>query len=556
MGAIGLRLSLLGLRSARIQPFRPSSAFRQPPPSYFLIHQLRSASSKPPLDPKALRSSTEPTSTNTSSTGSAKKGKSDKLSNPESNRSPPNNKPVAKNHSDQSKPKSVSQESSSSGHTKPKSPRSSPDALSSKHPELPMETSSSTLAAEMLQVTSDLPPPPPGRTGAKSKLDGKRPLSSTDQRRQLVTRLFGSLILTLTGIWAWNQGREWDNEAEKRMLGKDEDGTRSSRFQARLFDLFDYFNKPAWNPLLPAPLPEPHGRPYTLLVDLDDLLVHSSWDREHGWRTAKRPGVDYFLSYLSQLYEIVIFTTQPAYTAAPICEKLDPYGYCAPYKLFKESCRTKGIIKPQLIKDLDYLGRDLRKVVYVETDPSLVQLHPTNGFLIPKWNGDPQDTGLVDLIPLLEAIVFNAVGDVRDVARAYQGRDPVRAYAESEARQKKELLLEWHEEQEKRKSRFHIDLRQLFGLSSANANETPQLLVEKDRARAQQAYVEEQKYWKENESTFKKLMEEDRERQMAEMKGSLLSFLAGQVGPPPPPTTNPTPENQQDQPEKSSAPSA
>ena len=34
---------------------------------------------------------------------------------------------------------------------------------------------------------------------------------------------------------------------------------------------------------------------------------------EHGWRTAKRPGVNYFLAYLSQFYEIVLFTTQPAY---------------------------------------------------------------------------------------------------------------------------------------------------------------------------------------------------------------------------------------------------
>ena len=37
------------------------------------------------------------------------------------------------------------------------------------------------------------------------------------------------------------------------------------------------------------------------------------FQREHGWRTAKRPGVDYFLAYMSQFYEIVIFTTQPGY---------------------------------------------------------------------------------------------------------------------------------------------------------------------------------------------------------------------------------------------------
>ena len=76
---------------------------------------------------------------------------------------------------------------------------------------------------------------------------------------------------------------------------------------------------------------------------MDDLLVTSTWDvssfvttvmlnpnplllrlsrfnhtnnflqRQHGWRTAKRPGVDYFIAYLSQFYEIVIFTTQHYY---------------------------------------------------------------------------------------------------------------------------------------------------------------------------------------------------------------------------------------------------
>ena len=90
-------------------------------------------------------------------------------------------------------------------------------------------------------------------------------------------------------------------------------------------------------------LPVPHQKPYTLLLSIDDLLVTSTWDvssfvttvilnptpllsrvsrlnhtnnflqRQHGWRTAKRPGVDYFLAYLSQFYEIVIFTTQHHY---------------------------------------------------------------------------------------------------------------------------------------------------------------------------------------------------------------------------------------------------
>ncbi|KAH9819595.1 HAD-like domain-containing protein [Melampsora americana] len=418
---------------------------------------------------------------------------------------------------------------------KPTPISTSPDLLS----KVPTETSSSSFASQMLDLASDQPPPPPDqKTGARSKLTGKRPLSSIEKRRQVIGRLCGSLVFIAVGLWGWSLGREWDNEDEKRMLGGGEDGDRISRTRARLFDLFDYFNKPAWNPILPPPLPEPHGRPYTLLVDLDDMLVHSGWDREHGWRTAKRPGVDYFLSYLSQFYEIIIFTTQPAYTAAPIIEKLDPYGYYSPYKIFKEACRSKGILNPQLIKDLDYLGRDLRKVVYLETKPSLVQLHPHNGFIIPPWDGKSTDSGLVDMIPLLEAIVFNGVQDVRDVVQAYEGRDPVKAYAESEARQKKVLLDKWQAQQERRKSGWYIDFGALFGLNNSNPDEPPKLVVEKDRARAQQAYLEEQKYWKENEASFKKLMEEDRERQLAEMKGSLLGFITGQNTAPPSPTSS------------------
>lgn len=44
-------------------------------------------------------------------------------------------------------------------------------------------------------------------------------------------------------------------------------------------------------------------------------LLTTCFQRVHGWRTAKRPGVDYFLAYLSQFYEIVLFTSQPLYVS-------------------------------------------------------------------------------------------------------------------------------------------------------------------------------------------------------------------------------------------------
>lgn len=70
--------------------------------------------------------------------------------------------------------------------------------------------------------------------------------------------------------------------------------------------------------------------------------------------------------------------------------------------------------------------------------------------------------------------------------------------------------------------------------------------LDQKRAQAQKMYQEEQKYWAENAEDFKKwvhamfkrvktkdheltsrLIEEDKQRQMTEMKGSLLGFIQG-----------------------------
>lgn len=61
-----------------------------------------------------------------------------------------------------------------------------------------------------------------------------------------------------------------------------------------------YLTEPAWSELLPPPIPP--IRPYTLLVDLEGILTCSKWDREHGWRTAKRPGADYFIAFVPFRY--------------------------------------------------------------------------------------------------------------------------------------------------------------------------------------------------------------------------------------------------------------
>lgn len=247
-----------------------------------------------------------------------------------------------------------------------------------------------------------------GKTGGKGK---KAPQyeSSIDRQRRFMSRIaYGTLLVGGLGA-IWYVGEQ---EKEKQ------DGSALDRFKRSFAELSDYFSKPAFTKLLPDPLPAPHQRPYTLLVDLEDLLVHSTWDRQHGWRTAKRPGVDYFLGYLSQFYEIVLFTSQPVYvsccvlcacgsffpdrlpqTALPVAEKLDPFTLYLPYKLFRESTRY---IDGKVVKDLEYLNRDLSKVVMLDTNSDHSALQPDNAIVIQPWDGSRGDKGLVEMIPFLE----------------------------------------------------------------------------------------------------------------------------------------------------------
>lgn len=101
-----------------------------------------------------------------------------------------------------------------------------------------------------------------------------------------------------------------------------------------------YYTEPTFGKLLPE-VPEAQRPPYTLVLSLEDLMIHSSWTREHGWRTAKRPGIDYFLRYLSQYYELVLFTSVPVAMADPVVKKLDPFRIIQ-WPLFREGTRYEN----------------------------------------------------------------------------------------------------------------------------------------------------------------------------------------------------------------------
>ncbi|EPT02474.1 hypothetical protein FOMPIDRAFT_1022839 [Fomitopsis schrenkii] len=343
-------------------------------------------------------------------------------------------------------------------------------------------------------------------------------------------------FLVGAGVQTWMMGREWEEWElkEKRMKIEDAPSTRWGRTTARFANMFDFFTEPLWPELLPSPHPSVPQKPYTLLVSIDDLLVTSTWDRQHGWRTAKRPGVDYFLAYLSQFYEVVIFTTQYNYTAAPILDKLDPYQFFISYRLYRDACRS---VQGEPVKDLSYLNRDLSKVVVLDVHPEHVSAQPENAIIMPKWTGDPKDRGLIAIIPFLESIGIFKPPDVRPILDVYHGKDIPLEYAKKEAEMKQKHMEEWQHSR-KGLSTNSFTLSSLFGSSQAQASPIPPTYLEQKRREAQLQYQDEQAYIRANKENFERMLKEEQEAMEREMRGgtvwsTMQTMIAG--GPPPPP---------------------
>ena len=70
---------------------------------------------------------------------------------------------------------------------------------------------------------------------------------------------------------------------------------------------------------------------------------------------------------LAKNFEIVIFTASEKIYADKVINILDPEKKLIKYRLYRNSCLS---FNPILVKDLNILGRDLRKTVIVDNSPN------------------------------------------------------------------------------------------------------------------------------------------------------------------------------------------
>jgi len=179
----------------------------------------------------------------------------------------------------------------------------------------------------------------------------------------------------------------------------------------------------AAHPRLAPRRPDDGRRPVTLVLDLDETLVHSQmepradadfvFDVQLCGVTSTvyvkaRPHLNSFLDFAAERFEVVIFTASHEAYAETLLDRIDPRRNRIDHRLFRDACAT---VDGLYLKDLDVLGRDLAKVAIVDNTPYVFGFQPDNAIPIESWYDDPDDTELEKLKGLLEQL--RSAADVR-----------------------------------------------------------------------------------------------------------------------------------------------
>lgn len=172
---------------------------------------------------------------------------------------------------------------------------------------------------------------------------------------------------------------------------------------------------PHWpEPVIGPQAPHDSGKK-TLVLDLDETLVHSSFrpipspdyvipveidGRIVDVYVLKRPYVDHFLRAVGQRFEVVVFTASLGKYADPLLDLLDRSGVVR-WRLFREACYP---YEGSYVKDLQCMGRSLTDVIIVDNSPHSYAFQPENAVPIGTFIDEMDDQELLECLDTLLAV--------------------------------------------------------------------------------------------------------------------------------------------------------
>ena len=151
---------------------------------------------------------------------------------------------------------------------------------------------------------------------------------------------------------------------------------------------------------------------YTLVLDLDETLVHYIEEKDRHY-VQVRPYAEYFISEMGKYFELVIFTSAEEEYANIVLDEIDKNKVIS-HKLYRRHVEFNDGF---CLKDLNKLGRDIKKVCIIDNDKNNFKLHEDNGIEIKEFLGEQDDNELDLLGDLLMSIIESNADDIRPVIK-------------------------------------------------------------------------------------------------------------------------------------------
>ena len=154
-----------------------------------------------------------------------------------------------------------------------------------------------------------------------------------------------------------------------------------------------------------------NDKKFTLILELDDILINLKYDDLGRGILKFRPNLFLFLNEIKKIFEIIIFTIGIKEYVEPIINIIEKDKKYFDKILYREYLT---LINDDFVKDLSKLGRDLSKVIIIDSLPQSFKLQKENAILIKTFDGENKnDCKLKELIPILKKVTSNHINDVR-----------------------------------------------------------------------------------------------------------------------------------------------
>ena len=126
---------------------------------------------------------------------------------------------------------------------------------------------------------------------------------------------------------------------------------------------------------------------FCLVLDLDETITQNTPANYF----LVRPGTINFLTEISKYYEIIIFTSAHQNYADNILNRLDPEKKFISYRFYKQHTYIE---ENKIVKNIKNLGRDLKKIIFIDNIKYVAKYSMENIYQIKTWIDDVFDNEL------------------------------------------------------------------------------------------------------------------------------------------------------------------